>query len=315
MGKIQQSTAMQQTNGAAPATANGNAAKQTVTTMLNSLLDSEGYRKRFDDLLGKRAPQFVSSVVSMVNADANLQKAFTAAPITVIQAALKAATYDLPIDPGLGYAYIVPFNNSIKLANGQYEKRMEASFILGYKGMIQLAQRTGAYSKINVIDVREGELISYDRLTEEIKLQFIEDEDDRDKYPIIGWVGFFRLINGMEKTVYMSRKQIEKHEAKHRKGQYMGKGWRDDFDGMAAKTVLRRLIGKWGLMSIDYQTANPATVAAADAIARGTFDDEDAAQDAYEVIPVVDEDAQDAHNGPPNLPEVPLPWEEPGVTE
>ena len=251
------------------------AAKKSITTMLNSLLDSEGYRKRFNELLGARTPQFVSSIVSLVNADQNLQKAFYEAPITVVQSALKAATFNLPIDPNLGYAYIVPFNNRVKDQDGRDHKRMEATFIIGYKGMNQLALRTGVYKTINVIDVREGELKSYNRLTEEIELEFVEDDEERDARPIIGWVGYYRLINGTEKTIYMTRKQIEQHERRHRKGQYMGKGWREDFDSMAMKTVFRRLIGKWGLMSIDYQRADAATLAAADAIARGEFDDED----------------------------------------
>lgn len=248
--------------------------KQTVATLLNSMLDSEGYKNRFNELLGARTPQFVGSVVSLVNADASLQKAFQQAPITIIQSALKAATYDLPIDPALGYAYIVPFNNTIKDGNS-YIKRMEASFILGYKGMLQLAMRTGAYKKINVVDIREGELVHYDRLTEEIEINFIEDEEIRSEQPIKGWCGYFQLVNGMEKTIYMSKSAIIAHEKKNRKGQNMGKGWRDDFDGMAAKTVLRRLIGKWGLMSIDYQKANASTIAAAEAIAKGQLDDED----------------------------------------
>lgn len=250
-------------------------AKKSITTMLNSLLDSEGYRKRFNELLGARTPQFVSSIVSLVNADQNLQKAFYEAPITVVQSALKAATFNLPIDPNLGYAYIVPFNNRVKDQDGREHKRMEATFIIGYKGMNQLALRTGVYKTINVIDVREGELKSYNRLTEEIELEFVEDDEERDALPIIGWVGYYRLINGTEKTIYMTRKQIEQHERRHRKGQYMGKGWREDFDSMAMKTVFRRLIGKWGLMSIDYQRADAATLAVADAIARGEFDDED----------------------------------------
>ena len=250
-------------------------AKQAVNTMLNSILDSEGYRKRFDELLGRRAPQFVSALITLVNGDKKLQEAFYNAPVTVIQAALRAATYDLPIDPNLGYAYIVPFNNSYQDDAGNWHKRMEAAFIMGYKGMNQLALRTGAYKTINVIDVREGELKSYNRLTEEIVIDFIEDEDERNQKEIIGWCGYFKLINGTEKTIYMSRKQIEAHERKNRKGQNMGKGWREDFNAMAEKTVYRRLIGKFGLMSIDYQRANAATLAAADAIATGHFDDED----------------------------------------
>ena len=189
------------------------AAGKGVAALMNSMLDSEGYRRRFDELLGTRAPQFVSSIVSLVNADENLQKVFYQAPVTIIQSALKAATFDLPIDPNLGYAYIVPFNNK---RDGK--KRMEATFIMGYKGMNQLALRTGVYKTINVIDVREGELKSYNRLTEEIELDFIEDDEEREALPIIGWVGYFKLINGTEKTIYMTRKQIEAHEKKHRKG-------------------------------------------------------------------------------------------------
>lgn len=244
-----------------------NAAKMSINVMMASLLDREGMRKRFDELLGKRSPQFISSIVSLVNSDVNLQKAFNEAPMTIIQAALKAATYDLPIDPNLGYAYIMPFNNSIKNADGSSSKRTEATFILGYKGMHQMALRTGVYKVINVLDVREGELKKYNRLTEEIEFDFIEDDEEREKTPIIGYAGYYKLINGTEKTIYMTKKQVEAHERKHRKGQYMGKVWRDDFDAMALKTVYRKLIGKWGLMSIDYRAADKETVALATAIA------------------------------------------------
>lgn len=227
--------------------------KQSVNQLMNSMLDGEKLRGRFDELLGKRAPQFISSLVSMVNADVNMQLAFYESPMTVVQSALKAASFDLPIDQNLGYAYIVPFKNSKKLPDGNWEKRMEASFILGWKGMHQLALRTGAYKTINVVDVRQGELKSYNRLTEEVEIVFEEDEDKRDALPIEGYVGYYRLVNGAEKTIYMSVKQIQNHEKKNRKGDYMGKGWRDDFDAMARKTVYRKLIGKWGVMSIDYQ--------------------------------------------------------------
>ena len=233
-------------------TAEKPATQPSVNALMNAFLDGEGMRKRFDDLLGKRAPQFISSVVSMVNADANMQQAFYEAPLTVIQSALKAATFDLPIDQNLGYAYIVPFKNYKKDIG---KKVMEASFILGWKGMHQLALRTGAYKTINVVDIREGELKKYNRLTEEVDIDFIEDENEREQKPVIGYVGYYRLVNGAEKTIYMSVKAIENHEKKFRKGEYQGKGWRDDWDAMARKTVYRILIGKWGVMSIDYQTA------------------------------------------------------------
>lgn len=240
------------TNNQTPTAAN-KAASASVTTMMNSILDSEGMRKRFDELLGRRSPQFISSLVSMVNADNNMKKAFIESPMTVIQAGLKCATFDLPIDQNLGYAYIVPFSNYKKDTG---EKKMEATFILGWKGMHQLALRTGAYKTINVVDIREGELKSYNRLTEEVVVSFIEDEEERESKPVIGYVGYYRLVNGAEKTIYMSKKAIENHEKKFRKGQYMGKGWRDDWDAMARKTVYRILIGKWGVMSINYQTAD-----------------------------------------------------------
>ncbi len=230
-------------------------ANQSVSALLNSMLDKEGYRKRFDELLGARSPQFVSSIVSLVNADPKLQEVFYSAPITIIQAALKAATFDLPIDQSLGYAYIVPFNNNKRMLDGTSVKRMEANFILGWKGMHQMALRSGVYQTINVLDVRQGEFVSYDRLAGDLTLNFIEDEDERDKLPIVGYAGYYRLVNGAEKTIYMTKKQIEAHERKYRKGQYMGKGWKENFDAMALKTVYRQLIGKWGIMSIDYKTS------------------------------------------------------------
>ena len=251
MGVIQNKVATQNTNAVEKV---DNKGKQSIAMMMNAYLDGEKMRARFDDLLGKRAPQFISSVVSLVNADPNMQKVFFEAPMTIIQAALKAATFDLPVDSGLGYAYIVPFNNSKKNADGTWSKRSEAAFILGWKGMHQLALRTGSYKTINVTDVREGELKSYNRLTEEVEITFEEDEDKREALPIIGYVGYYRLVNGAEKTIYMTKKQIEKHEQEFRKGANMGKGWRDDWDAMARKTVYRQLIGKWGVMSIEYQT-------------------------------------------------------------
>ena len=260
-------------------------AKESTAALMNMLLSKEGYQKRFDELLGKRSPQFISSIVSLMNADSALMDAFHDAPVTIIQSALQAASFDLPINPALGYAYIVPFRNSKR-------NRMEASFIMGYKGMLQLALRTGVYKRINVVDVRAGELKSYDRLREDIELEFIEDEDEREKAPIIGYVGYFQMINGMEKTIYMTVKQLEAHEKKFRHGNYMSRGWKENPDAMMRKTVLRKLIGKWGLMSVTYQSADPSVLRAAQAIATGAFDDED--KPDY----VVDVNASEAEEAP-----------------
>jgi recombination protein RecT len=205
----------------------------------------------------------------MINDNKDLQEAFFQSPMSVIKSALQAATYDLPIDPSLGFAYIVPFNVNVKDENGNWSKKKQATFVPGYKGLVQLCLRTGAYSRVpDAVDVREGELVSYDRLTGDAVFNWIEDEDERDKLPIIGYAGYFRLKNGAEKTLYMSKKQIEKHEQKNRKGRDMTKGWREDFDAMARKTVIRRLCSKYALMSIEYQdsadrdTMNLATVLA-----------------------------------------------------
>lgn len=241
-------------------------ASQNVATLFNSMLSREGYQKRFNKLLGKRAPQFIGSLVSMINDEPRMIQAFYDSPNSIIKAALRAASYDLPIDPTLGQAYVVPFKNKGK---------MEAVFILGYKGMYQLAVRTGVYKRINVVDVHEGELVKWDRLTEEAEFKFVDDDEEREKLPIIGYCGYFELTNGMKKTIYMTREQIENHEKKFRKGDYMGKGWKEDWESMAAKTVLRRLLGKWGLLSVNYQNADEGTVRAAEAIASGKLDDAD----------------------------------------
>lgn len=265
-------------------------AQVSVNTMLNSLLDGEKMRKRFDELLGKRTPQFLSSLVSMINDNKDLQEAFYTSPMSVIKSALQAATYDLPIDPALGFAYIVPFRNKGK---------MTATFIPGYKGLQQLCLRTGAYKCIpDAVDVREGELVSYNRLTGEAVFKWIEDEDERDELPIIGYAGYFKLLNGAEKTIYMSRKQIEKHEKKHRKGDYMGKGWREDWDAMARKTVIRRLCGKYALMSIEYRnSADRDTLNLATALAQEDFPEGEA-----DTIPAIDADTGEITT-PEALPE------------
>lgn len=246
--------------------------QQGVNSMMNAIIDGEGMRRRFEELLGQRTPQFLSSIVTLVNADVKLQKAFRETPMSVIQSALKAATFDLPIEPSLGYAYIVPFDVSYKDDNGDWQKRTEAVFVPGYKGLIQLCLRTGAYSRVpDAVDVREGELIKYDKLTGDAEFKWEEDEDKREQLPVIGYAGYFRLKNGAEKTIYMTVKQIQAHEKKNRKGSNMTKGWRDDFDAMARKTVIRRLAGKYGLMSIQYQNGDPETVKLANEVMQGDY--------------------------------------------
>lgn len=283
-------------------------AKQSVMAMMNGLLDGEKMRKRFDELLGKRSAQFISSLVNMVNDNKDLQEAFYQSPMSVIKSALQAASYDLPIDPALGYAYIVPFRNKGK---------QTATFIIGYKGMVQLCLRTGAYQSVpDAVDVREGELVSYNRLTGDAEFHWNEDEDEREKLPVIGYAGYFRLKNGAEKTIYMSVKQIEAHEKKNRKGEWMSKGWKENFDAMAKKTVIRKLCSHYALMSIEYQdNASRDTMNLASALAASDSPVSDVPEEVVEYTDyVVDESTGEATPAAGKIwdedaGETKLPWE------
>ncbi|MDZ5782079.1 recombinase RecT [Marinococcus luteus] len=212
---------------------NGNhAPANTQGTSLKALLESPTVKKRFEENLGKRSSQFMTSILNLYNSEKMLKKCD---PMSVISSAMVAATMDLPVDKNLGYAYIVPYNNT-------------ATFQIGYKGLIQLALRTGQYRNINVIEVHEGELQKWDKLTEEMEIDFEQKESDK----VIGYAGFFELINGFRKTVYWSKEQIEAHKNKFSKS---GFGWKNDWDAMAKKTVIRNMLSKWGILSIDMQTA------------------------------------------------------------
>lgn len=186
----------------------------------------------------------MSSLLNLYNGDPNIQ---AAEPMSIVSSAMVAASLDLPIDKNLGYAWIVPFYDNKK-------GHKAAQFQLGYKGYIQLALRTGQYKSINVIPVREGELVKWNRLTEEIDLNL----DEATSNKVIGYCGYFKLINGFEKTVYWTKEEIEEHRIKHNKmkdKKALNNVWKSDYDAMAMKTVLRNMLGKWGILSIEMQTA------------------------------------------------------------
>ena len=280
-------------------------AKQSVSAILNGILDGEGYRKRIDEILGKRAPQFISSVVTMAANDAMLSKVVSSCPQSIITSALKAASLDLPIDPALGTAYVVAFKNTvkgpdgkpIKNENGYNVTRDEATMIVGWKGLVQLAQRTGLYKKINADFVYEGERIVDDRISGDIR---IEGEKTSDK--VIGYFAYFQLVNGFEKCVCWTKAKVEAHEQKYRKGQYMSKAWRDDFDSMGRKTVLRELISKWGPLSIDYRTAPPEMAKAAESLKDAIVNDDE--MGPIEGEGVVFEDAPSTETVDPDTGEI-----------
>lgn len=199
---------------------------------VKALLNSPTMEKRFEEIMGKRAPQYMSSILNLVNSDQNLQKCD---PMSVISACMVAATLDLPVDKNLGYAWIVPYKN-------------RATFQMGYKGYIQLALRTAKYKAINVIEVHEGELVNWNPLTEELEIDFEQKKSDA----VIGYAGYFELINGFRKTVFWSREQIDAHRKKFSKSDF---GWKNDYDAMAKKTVIRNMLSKWGILSIEMQQA------------------------------------------------------------
>jgi len=217
---------------------------------LQALVEQDNVKKRFEEILGKRAPQFASSLISIVNSSDMLAKA---EPKSVLTAAMKAAVLDLPIDSNLGFAYIVPFKN------GKTDT-YEAQFQLGVKGYVQLALRTGEYKNINCVDIREGELKKVDLLRDEYEFEYIQDAEIRSTKKVVGYAGYFKLTNGFEKTTYWSVNELLAHATKYSQTfKKYGSGlWKDNFDGMAKKTVIKSMISKWGILSIDFQRSKLA---------------------------------------------------------
>lgn len=200
---------------------------------------------RLNVLLGKRAPQFVTSLVSAANTNAMLANC---APESVLSAALTAASMDLPINQNLGFAYLIPYKNK----TGEV-----CQFQMGYKGFIQLAQRSGYYETINATDVREGEIAKKDRLSGEIEFNWLENEAERTKAKVIGYVAYFKLLSGFKKTFYMSAEELKSHATRYSKNyaKYNSGLWADNFDAMAKKTVLKLLISKFGPLSTQLEDA------------------------------------------------------------
>ena len=196
----------------------------------------------------KRISRFVAGITSAVAVNPMLQECD---PPTILSGALLGESLGLSPSPQLGQYYLVPFNNTKKGCK-------DAQFQLGYKGYIQLALRSGYYKHLNVLAIKKGELIKYDPFTEVIEVNPIQDEIEREKAPTVGYYAFFEYLNGFRKCLYWSREKMEAHALRYSKGYSAKKGytfWEKDFDSMAYKTMLRQLISKWGVMSIDLQTA------------------------------------------------------------
>ena len=210
---------------------------------LKSMINDERTKNKFKEMLGNKAAGFLTSLMNTTNGNAQLQQAD---PNSILKAGAIAATLDLPIDPNLGFAYIVPYNNKGK---------NEAQFQMGYKGFVQLAIRTGQYKRINVTELYEGQFESYDPITDELKYNL----DNRLSDEITHYVAYFQTINGFEKYNVMSKEEIENHAKKFSKTySYKSSSWQTNFNTMAKKTVLKLLLSKFGILSIEMQTAQKA---------------------------------------------------------
>lgn len=229
---------------------NNSLVKQNSKPKFTAVINSDGYKKMINNTLGNpaKAARFVTAITSAVSTNPALAECDAS---TIVSAGLLGEGLNLSPSPQLGQYYLVPFNDR---KNG----RKVAQFQLGYKGYIQLAIRSGQYKKLNVLPIKEGELISFNPLEEEIQVQLIEDETAREKAVTVGYYAMFEYTNGFKKAMYWSREKMESHAEKYSQGYKAHKGytfWEKDFDSMACKTMLRQLISKWGIMSIEMQKA------------------------------------------------------------
>ena len=276
--------------------------------------------------------KFIASVVSACTTNPALQ---ACTPSSIMAAALLGESLKLSPSPQLGQYYMVPYNETAKDANGkaipaigedgkqlvvngfkQWKKISRAQFQLGYKGYIQLALRSGYYKKLNVLSVKQGELISWNELDEEISLKLMEDEEAREAAPTIGYYAMFEYLNGFKKAMYWSRNKMERHALRYSKGYAAKKGytfWEKDFDGMAYKTMLRQLISKWGIMTVELQTAFEQDIAAEDIQQPASPTPPEGAPtgDPFPDAP----DMEPTPDGPPIEDEPPLPEEPPATNE
>lgn len=215
---------------------------------ISAYLTNDAVKNQINKVLGNDGSRFISSLLSAVQTTPALQECTNQ---SLVNAALLGEALKLSPSPQLGHFYMVPFKNTKKGVT-------EAQFQLGYKGYIQLAIRSGYYKKLNVLPIKAGELIHYDPLNEEIEVNIIQNELEREKAETIGYYAMFEYENGFRKCLYWSKEKMENHAITYSKGYAAKKGytfWEKDFDGMACKTMLRQLISKWGIMSIDLQSA------------------------------------------------------------
>lgn len=236
----------------------------SVAVQVKQMISQDNVKKKFAEVLGQKAPQFLASITTVIQGSAQLKKCDAN---SIMSAAFVAATYDLPIDSNLGFSAIVPYNESVyNPQTRQWEKHPRAQFQMMYKGFIQLAIRSGYYEKMNYAVVYEDELVSYNPITGEIS--FVTDfskctqRNNGESDKIAGYYAWFRLKTGFRQELYMSTAEVDNHAKKYSqsyrydidKKKSLSK-WTTDFEAMALKTVIKLLLSKWGILSVDMQRA------------------------------------------------------------
>ena len=225
-----------------------------------SFLAQDAVKANVESVVGNKDSQrFISSVVSAVQTNPQLTECTNS---SILSAALLGHSLNLPQSPQLGYFYMVPFKNKKKIKGDDGKEKsvdvVEATFQIAYRGLIQLAMRSGQYKNMNVTDIREGELLSYNPIEDIYEFKAETDFTKRQALKVIGYYAFFEMINGFRKGIYWSVDQLEAHakkySASYRNG-WSSSLWKSDFDAMAKKTLLRQLISKWGIMSVDMEKA------------------------------------------------------------
>lgn len=285
-----------------------NLVEQTKKPTFSQFLTSTLVKQKVQEVVGGKEGQlFMTRILSAVTNNPALAGC---EPMTILNCAFLGESLKLSPSLQLAQYYMIPFKN-------RKQGTTDAQFILGYKGYIQLAIRSGQYKKLNVLAIKEGELIGYDPLNEEINVTLIDDEVVRENTPTIGYYAMFEYVNGFRKAMYWSKAKMEAHANKYssayssEKAQLIKDGkmpqsemwkysshWYASFDDMAYKTMLRQLISKWGIMSIDMQTAMESDSGIPDAQGKFTYVENDfdmtpetTPTQAIEVTPeVVEED-------------------------
>ena len=220
----------------------------------SAMIQTPSYQKSLQNSLSnpKEIQKFTAAITSVVSTNPAIEECEAA---TILSAALCGHALGLTPSPQLGQYYLVPFND-------RKNDRKVATFVLGYRGYIQLAIRSGQYKKLIVTEIKEGELIRWDPLTEDIEIKPILNEERRKVTETIGYYAMFRYINGFEKVIYWPKEKMKAHALQYSAGYandikrgWTNTFWSKDFDSMAKKTMLRQLISKWGVMSVEMQNA------------------------------------------------------------